>query len=59
MLYRLFSILFPLFFIVGAGYLYGLDKRPDMSFANPLNMNASVPARAFGALAGKSFNLAA
>jgi hypothetical protein len=59
MLFRIFSIIFPIFSIAAAGYLYGRYKRPDMTFANQLNMDVFVPALVFGALASKSFNLAA
>jgi predicted permease len=59
MLFRIFSIIFPIFSIAAAGYLYGRYKQPDMTFANQLNMDVFVPALVFGALAGKSFNLGA
>ncbi|ROR32863.1 AEC family transporter [Inmirania thermothiophila] len=53
---RILEIVFPLFAIVGAGYLYGRLKRPDMTFANQLNMDVFVPALLFGVLAGKDFD---
>lgn len=55
MLIRILSIVFPLFAIAGIGYAYGRRKRPDMSFANQLNMDVFVPALVFAALANKSF----
>lgn len=58
MLLRIASIIFPLFAIVLAGWVYGRIKRPDMSFANEINMDVFVPALVFAALAGKSFDLA-
>jgi predicted permease len=58
MLLRVASIIFPLFAIVMAGWVYGRVKRPDMSFANEINMDVFVPALVFAALAGKSFDLA-
>lgn len=57
MLLRIVSIIFPLFAIVLAGWLYGRAKRPDMSFANEINMDVFVPALVFATLASKSFDL--
>jgi predicted permease len=58
MLWRIVGIVFPIFAIVLAGWAYGRVKRPDMAFANQLNMDLFVPALVFAALAGKSFQLA-
>lgn len=58
MLLRIVAIIFPLFAIVLAGWIYGRAKRPDMAFANQLNMDVFVPALVFATLAGKSFDLA-
>jgi predicted permease len=55
---RIVGIVFPIFAIILAGWLYGRRHRPDMAFANELNMNVFVPALVFAALAGKSFQLA-
>lgn len=57
MLLRIVSIIFPLFAIVLAGWLYGRRHRPDMALANQLNLDVFVPALVFAALAGKSFEL--
>ena len=57
MLPRIAAILFPIFAIVVAGYAYGRVKKPDMGFANQLNMDVFVPALVFATLAGKSFEL--
>lgn len=57
--YRLMAILFPIFGIVAAGYFYGRKHKPEMAVANRLNMDIFVPALVFGAMAGKSFDLAA
>jgi hypothetical protein len=57
-LLRIVSIIFPLFAVVLAGWLYGRARRPDMSFANEINMDVFVPALVFATLAGKSFGLA-
>jgi len=59
MLLRIVAIVFPVFAIILAGWAYGRIKRPDMAFANQLNMDLFVPALVFAALAGKSFQLAA
>jgi predicted permease len=56
---RLLAILFPIFGIVAAGYLYGRRHKPEMAVANRLNMDVFVPALVFAAMAGKSFDLAA
>lgn len=56
MLLRIVSIVFPIFAIVLAGYWYGRVKKPDMRFANQLNMDIFVPALVFSALASKSFD---
>ncbi len=58
MLLRIVAIVFPIFAIILAGWAYGRYKRPDMAFANELNMNVFVPALVFAALAGRSFQLA-
>jgi hypothetical protein len=58
LLLRIVAIVFPIFAIVLAGWFYGRRQRPDMAFANELNMNVFVPALVFAALAGKSFQLA-
>ena len=59
LLTRVFSIIFPVFGIAAIGYLYSRYKRVDMAFANQLNMDLFVPALVLGALANKSFDLAA
>lgn len=56
---KIFSIVFPIFAIVAAGYAYGRWKQPDMGFANQLNMDVFVPALVFHALAAKTFSLGA
>jgi hypothetical protein len=57
MLVRIIGIVFPVFAIILAGWAYGRVKRPDMTFANQLNMDVFLPALVFAALAGKSFQL--
>lgn len=56
---KIFSIVFPIFAIVAAGYAYGRWKKPDMSFANQLNMDVFVPALVFHALSAKTFSIGA
>lgn len=55
---RITAILFPILAIVAAGYFYGRRHKPEMAVANRLNMDVFVPALVFGAMAGKSFDLA-
>jgi len=57
MLYRIVSIVFPLFAVVMAGFFYARKRAPDMAAANRMNMEIFMPALIFTALAGKSFNL--
>ena len=59
MLLRIVAIIFPIFAIVAVGYAYARVKKPDMTFANQLNMDLFVPALVFAALANKSFDLMA
>lgn len=55
MLLRIFGIVFPVFAIVGVGYLYSRWRRPDMTAANQVNMVVLLPALLFGVLSGKDF----
>lgn len=57
MLERIAAIVFPIYAIVAVGYVYGRWKKPDMAFANQLNMDIFVPALVFAALASKSFDI--
>ncbi len=63
MLLRILAIVFPIFAIVVAGWLYARYRHTrggiDMTFANQLNMEIFVPALVFAALTAKSFDLAA
>ena len=58
MLERILGIVFPIYAVVAVGYGYGRWKKPDMAFANQLNMDIFVPALVFAALASKSFDIA-
>jgi predicted permease len=55
---RIVGVVFPIYAIVAVGYLYARWKKPDMAFANQLNMDIFVPALVFAALASKSFDIA-
>ena len=57
MLLRIFSIVFPVFAIVGIGYVYGRFRRPDLTAANQLNMLVLLPALIFDVLSDKAFDL--
>lgn len=63
MLLRILGIVFPIFAIVAAGWLYARYRQTrggiDMGFANQLNMEIFVPALVFAALTAKSFDLGA
>ncbi len=59
MLLRIVEILFPVFAIILAGYLYGRRHRPEMAVANRLNMDVFVPALVFATMASKDFALTA
>lgn len=57
MLMRIVAVIFPIFAIIGLGYLYGRFKKPEMKFANQLNMDVFVPALVLSSLASKSIQL--
>jgi len=50
-------IVFPIFAIVLAGYLYGRRHAPDMNAANKINIDIFIPALIFDVLSGKEFQL--
>lgn len=53
MLLRILSVVFPIFAIVGIGWVYGRVRKPDMSTANVLNMDLFTPLLIFSTLAVK------
>ena len=57
MIERILGIVFPVYAIVAAGFFYGRWAKPDLRFANQLNMDIFVPALVFAALASKSFDI--
>lgn len=58
MFYQILSIVFPIFAIVMAGYLYGRTHLPDMASANKVNIEIFTPALIFSVLSEKNFELA-
>ncbi|BAU46890.1 transporter [Sulfurifustis variabilis] len=59
LLIRILGIVFPVFAIVAAGYVYGRLKRPDLTTVNQLNMDVLLPALLFSVLSSESFDVAA
>ena len=57
MVYQIFSIVFPVFAIVVAGFLYGRRHLPDMAAANKLNMDIFTPALIFSVLSAENFDI--
>ena len=57
-MYQVFEIVFPIFGIVGLGYLYARRFGPDMASANRLNLEIFTPALIFSVLSGEGFELA-
>ncbi len=55
---RIFAVIFPIFAIVAAGYIYGRWKRPEMATVNTLNMDVLVPALLFHVLTSENFDIA-
>ena len=55
---QVLQIVFPIFAIVGLGYVYALRHGPDMASANRLNLEIFTPALIFSVLAGEGFELA-
>ncbi len=53
------AIVFPIFAIVGVGFLYARKHAPDMAAANKINLEVFTPALIISVLAGKDFQLAA
>jgi len=57
MLYRIFTIVFPVFAIVGIGYVYGRFRRIDLTAANQINMAVLLPALIFSVLSARNFQI--
>ena len=58
MFWQIVHIVFPIFSIVMAGYLYARRHAPDMDAANKLNIDIFVPALIFDVVTANSFDLA-
>ncbi len=58
LIYRIFEVLFPIFLIIGLGYIYARHRSVDMQIANRLNMDVFTPALLFFVLSAKSFHIA-
>ena len=58
LLYRIVTIIFPIFSIVAAGYIYSRYYRPDMSTGNRINMDIFTPALIFDIMSASDFALA-
>jgi predicted permease len=54
---RIAGVVFPIYAIVAVGFFYARWKKPDMAFANQLNMDIFVPALVFAALSSKAFDI--
>ena len=57
-MFQVFGIVFPIFAIVGLGYLYARRFGPDMASANRLNLEIFTPALIFSVLSSEGFELA-
>ncbi len=58
LVYRIIAIIFPVFSIVAAGYLYARYRRnTDMSSGNRLNMEIFIPALIFDTLSARDYAL--
>lgn len=58
MLGQILGIIFPIFAIAAAGYLYGRWKRPDISALNQINMDVLLPCLIVYVVSQKEFGLA-
>ncbi len=56
MIIRIFEIVFPLFAVVSAGFIYGYFHKSDMDVANRINIDVFVPALIFSALSDQTFD---
>ncbi len=56
MIVRIFEIVFPLFAVVSAGFVYGYFHKSDMDVANRINIDVFVPALIFSALSDQTFD---
>lgn len=57
MVTRILLIIFPIFAVAAAGYVYARWRRPDTSAANQMNMDVFLSALIFHVLSGRAFDL--
>ena len=58
LIYRIFSIIFPVFSIVALGYFYARSRRDtDMSSGNRINMDIFTPALIFDTMSASEYRL--
>lgn len=57
MIFQLFSIMVPMIFIVGVGYIYGARVRPEMAITNQLTMEVFMPALLFHVIIQDDFHI--
>ena len=58
LIYRIVTIIFPVFVIVAAGYIYSRRHKPDMSAGNRINMDVFTPALIIDIMSASDFSLA-
>jgi predicted permease len=54
---RILLIIFPLFAVAAAGYIYARWRRPDIGVVNQINMDVFLSALIFHVLSGRAFDL--
>lgn len=54
---RIGQVIFPVFFIVAIGFIYGRRARPDLTSFNRIVLDVLAPALVYSALADKEFHL--
>ncbi len=59
MVTRILLIIFPVFAVAAAGYVYARWRRPDIGAANQMNMDVFLSALIFHVLSGRTFDLKA
>jgi hypothetical protein len=59
MLVRILGIILPVFSVIALGWLYALRAKPDLAWANRINMTVLSPALIFSALASRDFDIGA
>jgi len=57
LIYRIITIVFPVFAIVAAGYFYSRRHKPDMSAGNRINMDVFTPALILDIMSASDFSL--